>query len=106
MKSTIGRPRRLTDQQIAAILAWHEQIRAWRVLRKAFKTQRQLARELGVSPATISYVIARRGEFKQPSPDRRDGEIGRRRKKLEKQRSRRMARQEETPKTALELQRK
>jgi hypothetical protein len=69
MKSTIGRPRRLTDRQVAAILAWHEQIRAWKVLRGILKTQRQLARELGVSPATISRVIARRGEFKQPSPE-------------------------------------
>jgi hypothetical protein len=82
MKSTIGRPRRLTDQQVAAILAWHEQIRAWRVLRRALKTQRQLARELGVSRATISQVIARRGEFKQPSPEERSGEIKRRARRL------------------------
>jgi hypothetical protein len=91
MKSTIGRPRRLTDRQVAAILAWHEQIRAWRVLRKAFKTQRQLARELGVSPATISYVIARRGEFKQPSPENRGGEIRRRRPRIARLRIRGLA---------------
>jgi hypothetical protein len=87
MKSTIGRPRRLTDQQIAAILTWHEQIRAWKVLRGALKTQRQLARELGVSPATISHVIARGGEFKQPSPERRSRELSRRRRRLARLRS-------------------
>jgi hypothetical protein len=81
MKSTIGRPRRLTDRQVAAILAWHEQIRAWKVLRGILKTQRQLAHELGVSPATISRVIARRGEFKQPSPETRFSERTQRRRR-------------------------
>jgi len=73
MKSTIGRPRALTDEQVAIILAWHEQYVAWKALRAALKTQRQLARELGVSPSTIAHVIACRGQFKQVSPERRGG---------------------------------
>ena len=72
MKSTIGRPRLLSDRQVAMILAWHEQILAWKALRVGLKTQRQLAAELGVSPATISYVIASRGRYKQPPPEERD----------------------------------
>src|SRR5581483_7446045 len=68
MKSTIGRPRRLTDQEVAIILAWHEQILALKALRATIKTQRQLACELGVAPSTIAHVIACRGQFKQASP--------------------------------------
>src|ERR1700733_5669611 len=52
MKSTIGRPRRLTDEQVARILAWHQQILALKSLRASLKTQRELAAELGVAPAT------------------------------------------------------
>ena len=33
MKSTIGRPRALTDLQVAAILAWHAQILEWKAKR-------------------------------------------------------------------------
>jgi len=72
MKSTIGRPRAPTDEEVATILAWHEQILAWKALRAFLKTQRQLVRELGVSPATISQVIARRGQYKQRSPEKRE----------------------------------
>lgn len=68
MKSTIGRPRRLTDAQVAIILAWHEEILVLKALRAAVKTQRQLARELGVAPSTVAHVIACRGQFKQASP--------------------------------------
>jgi len=78
MKSTMGRPRRLTDAQVAMILAWHEEILALKALRSRIKTQRQLARELGVSASTIAHVIACRGEFKQVAPENRAAEANRR----------------------------
>jgi len=71
MKSTIGRPRALTDEQVKIILAWHERYLVWRALRKTLKSQRELARELGVSQATISRAIRLAGDYKQVSPDRR-----------------------------------
>jgi IS30 family transposase len=80
MKSTIGRPRALTDRQVKIILAWHVRYLVWRALRKTLKTQRQLARELGVSQGTISQVIRVGGNYKQVSPEFRATEIkGRRR---------------------------
>ena len=69
MRSTIGRPRRLTDAQVAIILAWHDEILVLKALRATVKTQRQLAQELGVAPSTVAHVIARRGQFKQASPE-------------------------------------
>ena len=71
MKSTIGRPRALTDRQVKIILAWHVRYLIWRALRKTLKSQRELARELGVSQATISQAIRLAGECKQISPDLR-----------------------------------
>ena len=91
MKSTIGRPRSLSDEQIATILAWHEQYLTWKALRGALKTQRQLASDLGVSTATISRVIACRGQFKQPPPERRGSELLGRRRRLARLRSRGLA---------------
>jgi len=82
MKSTIGRPRALTDAQVDAILAWHTKILEWKAMRKTLKTQRQLARELGVSSATISHVVKCHGRFKQPSPEKRNGELVRRRRRF------------------------
>jgi transposase len=83
MKSTIGRPRRLTDRQVQIILAWHVRFLIWRALRKTLKSQRELARELGVSQGTISNVIRLGGRYKQVSPERRAAEV--------RQRSRRLA---------------
>ena len=74
MKSTIGRPRRLTDAQVATILAWHEEILVLKALRATVKTQRQLAFELGVAPSTVAHVIACRGQFKQASPQGQDAQ--------------------------------
>ena len=71
MKSTIGRPRALTDRQVKIILAWHVRYLFWRALRGALKTQRALARELGVSQGTISHVIRIGGDYKRGSPMRR-----------------------------------
>jgi DNA-binding MarR family transcriptional regulator len=68
MKSTIGRPRRLTDEQVARILSWHEQILALKALRATLITQRELAEDLGVAPATIARVIACGGQYKKRSP--------------------------------------
>ncbi len=61
MNSTVGRPRALTDAQVAAILEWH----------RARKTVADVARELGVSVTTVNNAIRRNGEYKQPSPERR-----------------------------------
>jgi transposase len=60
-RSTLGRPRRLTDAQIAAILDWHRN-------RKSYK---QVAREYGVSVNTIKYVIRHGGQYKQCDPAQR-----------------------------------
>jgi hypothetical protein len=71
MKSTIGRPRALTDRQVKIILAWDVRYLFWRALRGALKTQRELARELGVSQGTISHVIRIDGDYKRASLKRR-----------------------------------
>jgi transposase-like protein len=61
MNSTLGRPRALTDAQVADVLAWH----------KSHKTLVQVAREHGVSTETIRNLINRGGVYKQASPERR-----------------------------------
>ena len=83
MKSTVGRPRVVTDEQIARILEWHAELMAWKAQRKARKTARELARELGLSSATLYDVIHARGEFKQASPQDRGAECERRRQRLQ-----------------------
>lgn len=80
LKSTIGRPRALTDRQIRRILTAHARFLAWRALRRTVKSQRQLAAEFGVSPGTIALAIRSRGDYKQASPERRAAEIKRRRR--------------------------
>jgi IS30 family transposase len=58
--STAGRPRRVTDGDIAEILRWHH----------ARETQQQLAARLGLSRATVSRVMRSRGtHYKRPSPE-------------------------------------
>jgi hypothetical protein len=60
--STLGRPRALTDAQIADILVWH----ANRVSLK------QKAAAYGVSPSLLRQVIRTGGKtYKQPSPEHR-----------------------------------
>jgi transposase len=81
MKSTIGRPRALTDRQVKIILAWHVRYLLWRALRKTLKSQRQLAQELGVSQSTISHVVRLGGEYKQISPEERAAVTRRRRRR-------------------------
>lgn len=71
MRNTIGRPRKLTDRQVKIILAWHARYVIWRALGRTLKSQRELARELGVSQSTISYVVRLGGRYKQVCPARR-----------------------------------
>jgi AraC-like DNA-binding protein len=82
MKSRFGRPRKVTDAQIATILAWHDAVLAWRAQRRTLKTLSQLAQELGLSRATISRVIKQRGNFKQASPEEMETERQFRRERL------------------------
>ena len=56
MKSTIGRPRKLTDGDVKVIRSL-----GWRQRGKELKSPRQLAREFGVSQSTISRVIRTAG---------------------------------------------
>jgi hypothetical protein len=72
LRSTVGRPRTLTDQQIGTILEEYANYLAWRALRRSVMSQRELARAMGVSPATISYAVRLQGNYKQASPDRRE----------------------------------
>jgi len=81
-KSTIGRPRVLTDRQVAMLLAEHERFLAWRALRKTVRSQRELARELGVSQGTVSRAVRSSGRYKQPDPENRAAELKRRRRRL------------------------
>ena len=78
----MGRPRALTDRQVATILAEHARFLAWRALRQTVKFQRELAREFGVSQGTIHLATRSHGQYKQVSPERRAGEVNRRRLRL------------------------
>jgi transposase len=69
--STVGRPRTLTDEQIKTILEEYANYLAWRAIRRSVMSQRDLARAMDVSPATISYAVRLQGKYKQPSPERR-----------------------------------
>ena len=68
-KSTIGRPRMLTDEQVAEIMDWHDALRAWKAQRATIRTIRQLAKGMGVTHGAITYAIRRRGRFKRGSPE-------------------------------------
>ncbi len=70
-QSKVGRPRRLIDQQVAWVLAEYSRYLAWRALRPTVRSQRQLAKELGVSQGTVSVAIRWRGQYKQLSPEMR-----------------------------------
>jgi hypothetical protein len=78
LRSTVGRPRTLTDQQIGTILEEYANYLAWRALRRSVMSQRDLARAMGVSLATISYAVRLQGKYKQPSPDLRQANTKRR----------------------------
>ena len=60
--STQGRPRRVTDADVAEILAWADN----------HVTCRQLAAKLGLSVETVRKVVQTRGRhFKTESPEMR-----------------------------------
>ena len=60
--STQGRPRRVTDADIAAILDWADR----------YVSCRQLAARLGVSVGTVRRIVQTRGaHYKTESPERR-----------------------------------
>jgi hypothetical protein len=61
-RSVIGRPRALSDAQVAAVLAWHD----------SRQTLKQVAASHGVSPTTILNLIHSRGaHYKQAPPEKR-----------------------------------
>jgi lambda repressor-like predicted transcriptional regulator len=72
MNSTVGRPRAVTDAQVAAVLEWH----------RARKSLKQVARENNLSPSTVRNIIQRNGQYKQPSPELRAIALARRRRRL------------------------
>jgi hypothetical protein len=82
LRSTVGRPRTLTDQQIRTIMEEYANYLAWRALRRSVMSQRDLAHAMSVSPATISYAVRLQGKYKQPSPDRREANTKRRQRAL------------------------
>jgi len=82
LRSTVGRPRTLTDRQIRTILEEYRNYLAWRALRQTVMSQRDLARAMGVTPSTISYAVRFQGNYKQPSPDRRQANTNHRRRAL------------------------
>jgi hypothetical protein len=80
LRSTIGRPRVLTERQIRRVLAAYTRFLAWKALRQTVQSPRQLAEEFGVSYATIRFAIHSREHYKQASPERRAAELRRRRR--------------------------
>jgi transposase len=65
-RSTLGRPRTVTDAQIEEILTWaaHRQ------------TINEKARQMGLSKNVIAYIIHTRGtHYKQPSPELRTANL-------------------------------
>lgn len=64
--STTGRPRRLTDSQIAELVEWHESRR----------TNRQMAERYGIARGTLENIIRTHGEhYKQASPEQRQDSL-------------------------------
>lgn len=61
MKSMMGRPRKVTDAQVEAIMKWHA----------SRKSLREFSAEIGLPASLIQYVISRGGQYKQVSPERR-----------------------------------
>lgn len=62
-RSILGKPRALTSEQIATVLAWNDS----RV------TLKQLAASMGVCTSTLRYIIKSRGtHYKQAPPEERE----------------------------------
>lgn len=60
--STLGRPRKLTDEQVAAVMFWS------RLPKRARPSSVQLAASLGVAETTIRKCVARGGRYKKACP--------------------------------------
>lgn len=80
MRSTTGRPRQTTDEQVRIILDWYAEYLAWIDKRPAIPSLRALASHLGMSRGAVWDVIRRRGMFKQASPEDRDAALRERRR--------------------------
>lgn len=72
----------LTDSQVEFILAEHARFMEWRALRRTVKSQRELARASGVSPATVSLAGRSKGQYKQPSRESRASTIAARQRRV------------------------
>jgi len=66
--------RKLTDEQVAAILEWH----------RNRKTRAELAQELGIKKHMVGTAIRRRGHYKMPSPENREKNLRERRARMER----------------------
>ena len=82
MKSTVGRPRRATDEQVKLILKWNAEYLLWLSKRPSIPTQTALARHLGLPRTTVVRIILEAGQYKQGSPEHRAAERARRRTRL------------------------
>jgi hypothetical protein len=60
-----GRPKRLQDRQIRAVIAWHVRYQRFRARQGSAKA---LAQSLGVSERTLHACVGRRGAYRGPSP--------------------------------------
>jgi transposase len=65
-RSTLGRPRTVTDAQVQEILTWAANR----------QTLKQKARQMNLSVSVLAYVIRTHGQgYKQPSPEQRAANI-------------------------------
>lgn len=72
LEPTMGRRRKLTDEQVHAILEWH----------RTHLTRAELAQELGIAKHLIGSAIRRRGQYKGPSPENREQNLRERRARI------------------------
>ena len=56
-------------EQLIRIREWHRELTKILAARAQIDTLRGLAREFGVSENTIAWVVRRKGEYKQASPE-------------------------------------
>jgi transposase len=63
--SSMGRPRALTDAQVAEILEWNKATKKWKAMGAGLETYRQIAARLGVSPITVYDAVKCKGLYKQ-----------------------------------------
>jgi hypothetical protein len=68
--STLGRPRKVTDAQVSAIMAW------FKLPRRGRTKMQVLSLELGVPMATIQYCVAIRGRYKKAGPQKNEHQLG------------------------------